>query len=151
MARYYRSPSAIIISRPSCREAQRHLLERVFSDQPWEAWLLSLREQVVRGQLDDKLVYRKRLRRDVKDYASAPPHVKAARMVTDPDEDDAPAAEVEYLMTTSRGAEPLSMRSAPIDYDHYLDKQLAPAVDVVLGLLGTSFERIAGAQLSLFD
>jgi DNA polymerase-2 len=76
--------------------------------------------------------------------------VKAARMVTDPDEDDAPAAEVEYLMT-SRGAEPLSLRTAPIDYDHYLDKQLAPAVDVVLGLLGTSFERIAGSQLSLFD
>ena len=52
-------------------------------------------------------------------------------------EDDAPAAEVEYLMTT-RGAEPLSLRSAPIDYDHYLEKQLAPEVDVVLGTIHTA-------------
>ena len=30
-------------------------------------------------------------------------------------------------------------------------EHLAPAVDVVLGILGTSFERVAGTQLSLFD
>ena len=101
------------------------------------------------GELDEKLIYRKRLRRDVRDYTSVPPHVKAARMISEADEgDDSHASDVEYVMTT-RGAEPLSLRSAPIDYAHYLEKQLAPAVDVVLGLLGTSFERIAGTQLSL--
>ncbi len=136
---------------PLAREAQRELLERVFTDQPWEAWLLSLREQVVRGQVDERLVYRKRLRRDVGDYASVPPHVKAARMLAESEDgDDTPATDVAYVMTT-KGPEPVSMRSAPLDYAHYLDKQLAPAVDVVLGLLGTSFERVAGTQLSLFD
>jgi DNA polymerase-2 len=42
------------------------------------------------------------------------------------------------------------LRSAPIDYQHYLDRQLAPALDVVLRVLGTSFDREAGDQLNLF-
>ncbi|MDP1821703.1 MAG: DNA polymerase II [Archangium sp.] len=143
---------------PLAREAQRELLTRVFAHQPWDAWLLSLRERLMRGELDEQLVYRKRLRRGMNDYASVPPHVKAARLLESEDGDDTPASEVEYVMTT-KGPEPLSLRTAPLsprgasspmDYAHYLDKQLAPAVDVVLHLLGTSFERIAGTQLSLF-
>jgi DNA polymerase-2 len=59
------------------------------------------------------------------------------------------ASDVEYVMTT-RGPEPLEKRSAPIDHAHYLDKQLAPACDVLLPFLGTSFEKITGSQTSLF-
>ena len=135
---------------PLAREAQRELLTRVFAHQPWDTWLLDLRERLMRGELDEQLVYRKRLRRGMNDYASVPPHVKAARLLESEEGDDTPASEVEYVMTT-KGPEPLSLRTAQIDYTHYLDKQLAPAVDVVLHLLGTSFERIAGTQLSLFD
>jgi DNA polymerase II len=58
-------------------------------------------------------------------------------------------SDIEYVMTT-RGPEPLEKRSAPIDYAHYVAKQLAPVCDVVLPFLGTSFERIAGMQTSLF-
>lgn len=134
---------------PLAREAQRELLERVFAGQPFEAWLLALRERLLRGELDEQLIYRKRLRRGVTDYASVPPHVKAARLLEDDDEDAPAAADVAYLITT-KGPEPTALRTGPIDYTHYLDKQLAPAVDVVLGILGTSFERIAGTQLSLF-
>jgi DNA polymerase-2 len=134
---------------PLAREAQRELLERVFAGQPWEEWLLSLRERLMRGELDQQLIYRKRLRRGVSDYASVPPHVKAARLLEEESDDDAPASDVEYVIT-SKGPEPLSLRTGPIAYDHYLEKQLAPAVDVVLGILGTSFERVAGTQLSLF-
>ncbi len=135
---------------PLARESQRELLRRVFSGEPWEEWLLSLRRELLKGQLDERLVYRKRLRRDVGDYASAPPHVKAARLLADSEpEGEEPATEVEYLMTT-RGPEPLTLRSAPIDYQHYLDRQLAPALDVVLRVLGTSFDREAGDQLNLF-
>ena len=76
--------------------------------------------------------------------------MKAARLVAESEpEGDGPATEVEYVMTT-QGPEPMAHRSAPIDYQHYLDKQLGPAVDVVLRLLGTSFEREAGPQLNLF-
>lgn len=134
---------------PLARETQRELLERVFSGTPWEAWLLSLRERLMKGELDDQLVYRKRLRRGMGDYASVPPHVRAAKLLEAEEGDDSPASEVEYVMTT-RGPEPISLRTAAIDYAHYLEKQLAPAVDVVVGQLGSSFERVAGTQLSLF-
>ena len=74
-------------------------------------------------------------------------HVQAARMLAD---DDGPARrEIEYVMTT-RGPEPIEKRAAPIDHGHYIDKQLAPACDVVLPFVGTSFARVAGAQTSLF-
>jgi DNA polymerase-2 len=136
---------------PLAREVQRELLRRVFLGEPWEEWLRATRAGLLAGELDAKLVYRRRLRRELDDYGSAPPHVRAARILRESggeggaESDD----EIEYVMTT-RGAEPIGRRMAPIDYAHYVDKQLAPATDVVLPLLGTSFERVAGAQLSLF-
>ena len=136
---------------PLAREAQRELLERVFAGQEWESWLLGLRSKVLAGELDAQLVYRKRLRREAGAYTSVPPHVRAARLQAEAEPgDDTPATEVEYVMT-AQGPQPLSHRTAPIDYAHYLDRQLAPAVDVVLGQLGTSYERVAGDQLQLFE
>lgn len=137
---------------PFARDAQRELLERVFSGQPWEPWLLELRRRLLAGELDEQLVYRKRLRRGVDDYASVPPHVRAAKLLQQETEegDDSHATDVEYFMTV-RGPEPRGHRASPLDYDHYLERQLAPAMDVVLNQLGTSFDRVAGNQLELFE
>jgi DNA polymerase II len=129
------------------REAQRELLRRVFADEPWEAWLRGVRAQVLAGELDHKLVYKKRLRRELDAYAAtgagAPAHVRAARQL------DAVGNDISYVITT-RGPEPLEMRTAPIDYRHYVEKQLAAATDSILPVLGTTFERVAGTQLALF-
>lgn len=144
---------------PLAREAQRELLELVFAeDLPlprggeganrWEPWLRDLKARVLRGELNEKLIYRKRLRRDVADYSAAPPHVQAAKLLGEDEESS--ATEVEYVMTV-HGPEPVGAQKSAIDFAHYLDKQLAPAVDVVLHLLGTSYERIAGDQLQLFE
>ena len=59
--------------------------------------------------------------------------------------------DIAYLVTHN-GPLPLAAAAAGvrIDYDHYIDKQLAPACDVVLHVMGTSFEQVAGAQLGLF-
>jgi DNA polymerase-2 len=131
---------------PLARRVQLELLRRVFSDEPFEAWLVDTVRALLAGELDDELVYRKRVRRELGEYAQggAPPHVQAARML-----EKADVKEVEYVITT-RGPEPVDRRSAPIDHAHYVDKQLAPACDVVLPFLGTSFEAIAGAQRSLW-
>jgi DNA polymerase-2 len=131
------------------RDAQRELVRRVFADEPWKAWLLNLRRELLAGRLNEKLVYRKRLRRGVESYVSAPPHVKAARLAAEVAPEGESATEVEYVMTAN-GAEPVGQETGPLDYEHYVSRQLAPVVDVVLRLLGTSFEREAGAQLSLF-
>jgi DNA polymerase-2 len=131
---------------PLARRVQRELLRRVFSDEPFEAWLAEVARDLVAGRLDGELVYRKRLRRDLDAYAQegAPPHVQAARLLGHGSQ-----REVEYVVTT-RGPEPVEKRSAPIDHAHYLKAQLAPACDVALASLGTSFEAIAGAQRRLF-
>lgn len=131
------------------REAQRELLRRVFAGEPWKEWLLELRGKVERGEVIDQLIYRRRLRRDPSAYDANAPHVQVARQLADEAEADQPVSEVEYLITT-RGPQPVAQRSAPIDVEHYLEKQLGPAVDVVLTPLGTSWERLAGRQLWLF-
>ena len=129
---------------PLARVFQRELLRRAFAGEPVDDYIRGVRTRLLAGQLDDKLVYRKRLRRAIKDYTrNVPPHVRAARML------GVPVREVSYVWT-ARGPQPISKRSAPLDYHHYLDKQLAPAADSLLYCLGTSFERVAGNQTSLF-
>jgi DNA polymerase-2 len=134
------------------RRVQRELLRRVLTGEPFESWLEETARDLKAGKLDDELVYRKKLRRQLSEYASegAPPHVRAARMREGEGQD---TNEVEYVMTTRGPApldEPTQEPRAPIDHGHYLEKQLAPVCDVVLPFLGTSFEAIAGSQRSLF-
>ena len=135
---------------PLARRVQRELLRRVFVGEPFEAWLEQTVRDLASGRLDDELVYRKRLRQGLEAYANegTPPHVRAARM-RGAESTETRATEIAYLVTT-RGPEPAASRRSPIDHAHYLDKQLAPACDVVLPFLGTSFEAVAGLQRSLF-
>lgn len=110
---------------PLARRVQVELLRRVFEGEPFEDWLLDVVRDLRAGLLDDELVIRKRLR-----------------------EEDG-VTEVDTVVTT-RGVQPVAERSAPLDLEHYVGRQLAPACDVVLAFLGTSFQRVAGAQTSLF-
>jgi len=130
---------------PLARRVQRELIRRVFEGEPYDDYLRAEAARLRAGEADEELVYRKRLRRDLAAYGAAPAHVRAARLLgpeADPDE-------IEYVITR-RGPVPAREPHGPLDYTHYVDKQLAPACDVVLGVLGTSFERLAGRQLSLF-
>jgi DNA polymerase-2 len=129
---------------PLARRFQRELFRRVFAGEPWESWARELTDALYAGALDAELVYRKRLRRELAEYdKSAPPHVQAARKL------DKNVRAIEYVMTT-RGPEPLARRESPIDHDHYFHRQLAPAADAILGILGTSLATVAGRQMSLF-
>lgn len=157
---------------PLARRVQLELLRRVFEGEPYEAWLVDVAQNLRAGRLDDELVYRKRLRRDLDAYGGAaggagvaagsttaarggaPAHVKAARILEAAEgeggaDGEGGSGEIEYVITT-RGPQPVALRSAPIDVDHYVDKQLSPVCDVVLPFLGTSFDRIAGKQTRLF-
>jgi len=129
---------------PLARNFQRELFRRVFLDLAWETFVLETVEALRSGKLDAELVYRKRLRRDLSDYQrSVPPHVKAARQLKNP------GRWIRYIITRN-GPEPASLsRSAP-DYEHYVEKQLAPAANGILPFLGTSFEEITDAQLRMF-
>jgi len=132
---------------PLARRVQRELFERVFQDRPVEDWLRELRVSLLRGELDEELIYEKRLRQSASEYTAAPPHVRAAQQLEE--EEGLEVDEIRYLITV-HGPEPVSLLKSAIDYEHYLTKQLAPACDVVLPLLGTDFARLAGNQMSLF-
>jgi DNA polymerase-2 len=129
---------------PLARRFQRELYRRVFEGEPYEAWARSLVDELFAGKLDDELLYRKRLRRGPDAYTKAlPPHVQAARKL------GRSVRVVSYYITT-RGPEPASLLESPIDYDHYLERQLAPAADGLLHFLGTDLLTLAGRQMTLF-
>lgn len=129
---------------PLAREFQSALYERIFNDEPWREFVIDTHDRLLRGELDDKLVYTKRLRRPLDSYTSTqPPQVKAAHKMKKP------GRRIQYVITLS-GPEPIENNPSTPDYQHYLDKQLAPVADTLLYFLDTSFERITARQLDVF-
>jgi DNA polymerase-2 len=127
------------------KEFQVELYTRVFHKEEIEDWLKDIVSKVKNGEFDDKLVYRKRLRKDVEDYTkNVPQHVKAARLLGE-------TSGTVYYVITKRGPIPIELKHNDIDYRHYIEKQLKPIADSVLSLLGHSFNSIIESdQLSFF-
>jgi DNA polymerase-2 len=108
------------------------------------------------GEFDDRLVYRKQVRRPLAEYQrNVPPHARAARLA-----DEANLAQgrplqyqkggwIRYVMTTA-GPEPLEARHAPIDYEHYIERQLEPVADGILPFLQDDFATLITGQMGLF-
>ncbi len=133
------------------REFQEELYGRVFHDQSYDSYVRSVTAAVLAGELDEKLVYRKRLRRRLQDYQrNVPPHVQAARRYAERGlPEPRRGSWVEYVITTA-GAEPAAAPRSGLDYQHYVDRQLEPVADGILHLLGTSFRALVDRQYDLF-
>jgi DNA polymerase-2 len=126
------------------RSFQRELFRRVFSDEPYVDYVREVTRRTRAGDCDAELVYTKRIRRPIEEYLrNVPPHVQAARRLKNP------GRRISYVVTVS-GPEPASAFTSPLDYEHYVTRQLAPAADSLLSCLGTSFDEIAGRQMNLF-
>lgn len=129
------------------KRVQRELYGRLFAGATVEDYLRDVVGALRRGELDDALVYRKGLRKSLDAYqASTPPHVAAARKSPAP-----PGRVIAYVMTAA-GPEPLDARTAELDREHYVAKQVRPVAEPVLQSLGLEFERVIGddRQLGLF-
>jgi DNA polymerase-2 len=61
-----------------------------------------------------------------------------------------PGQHVSYVMTVN-GAEPIEAVRSPIDYEHYIDKQLRPVVDAILCFKHESLDDLIEAQQDLFS
>ncbi|MCH2170390.1 DNA polymerase II [Myxococcota bacterium] len=136
---------------PSITERlQRGLLERVFTESEVLPFVAELVGDLRAGNLDDELVYIKRIRKgSLERYtASSPPHVKAARKL------DGPVGPVIRYVITSSGPEPV-VPGAPlpsgIDYPHYIERVLRPVADAILPHLDLEFAQAMGEprQMSL--
>ncbi|HXV63885.1 MAG TPA: DNA polymerase II, partial [Vicinamibacteria bacterium] len=111
---------------PLAREFQREVFRRVLMEEPFEEYVRSTADELFAGKRDRELVYRKRLRRRMEDYQkNVPPHAQAAR------KSSRRGRWIRYVMTTN-GPEPIDNKRSPLDYQHYLDRQLAPAADAIL-------------------
>ncbi len=128
------------------KDFQVELYGRIFKGEEIRNWMRSLVQKVFKGQFDKKLVYKKRLRKDVEDYVkNVPQHVKAAKLLENP-------GNVVYYVITKRGPIPIELKHDDIDYQYYIDKQLKPIADSVLPLIGEAFDSIVQTgQLSFFD
>ena len=138
------------------RQFQEGLLSRVFQGLPYRDYVIDYAQSTLAGQKDDLLIYRKRLRHRLEDYvANVPPQVRAARIADDYNlRMDRPqqyqhGGWIQYVMSKN-GPEPLEVRRFPIDYEHYLTKQIQPIADSILQPLGDDFRALMSSQLELF-
>lgn len=141
---------------PLARQFQYQLYERIFRDLPWQALLQETVRAVRAGERDRDLVYRRRIRQPLEAYTrNRPPHARAAAMLNeDRRRRGLPPVvragdSIAYLMTVN-GPEPLELLRSPLDYQHYIDRQLLPVADTILPFVGESFERLVAPQQELF-
>jgi len=141
---------------PLARQFQQELYLRIFKGQPYQDYVRDYVQRTLTGEFDERLVYRKRLRRRLDDYQrNVPPHVRAARLAdAHNDEMRRPrqyqsGGWISYVISVA-GPEPLELRRAPIDYGHYLSKQLQPVADAILPFVDDDFTALIGGQLELF-
>ena len=142
---------------PLARNFQRELYRRVFMHQPYHEWVKQQVQALINGELDNQLIYRKRLRRPLSAYQkNIPPHAQAAARLEQwrqlqgllPRFVDR-GGWIEYRIGRS-GPHPVDIPDVVIDYSHYLEKQLMPVADAIFHFTGDSFSEIAGQQMTLF-
>lgn len=141
---------------PLAQEFQQQLYQRIFKRQPYQDYVRDYVGKTLNGDFDDQLVYRKRLRRKLDDYQrNVPPHARAARIADDYNRSQGRPLQyqnggwISYVMTVA-GPEPLETRHSPIDYQHYLERQLQPVADAILPFLHDDFTTLVTGQMGLF-
>ena len=142
---------------PLAKKFQRQLFDDVFHDKDPSEYIRHTVFATIQGHYDDLLIYRKRLRRPLREYKkNLPPHVKAALKADMLNEQQGNSlryqnkAWIEYVMTLN-GAETIEHQKSAIDYEHYVIKQLQPIADAILPFIGLSFGKIFKQQMSLFE
>ena len=84
-----------------------------------------------------------------------PPHVRAARLSDEHlrQQGLSPRYQnkgwIRYVITLN-GPEPVDYRQSPMDYQHYIDRQLKPVADAILPFIDLDFDTLVDGQLGLF-
>ncbi|GAA3918146.1 DNA polymerase II [Litoribacillus peritrichatus] len=138
------------------RSFQHHLYRIIFDDQDPTHFIKRTVQATLNGENDHQLIYRKRLRRPLRDYVkNVPPHARSAKIA---DQKNAALGKslqyqnkgwISYVITLT-GPEPIEYRESELDYQHYLEKQLKPIADGILPFIGLDFDRLTDQQMDLF-
>ncbi|MGO2347670.1 MAG: DNA polymerase II, partial [Providencia sp.] len=140
---------------PLAQIFQKELYSRIFHRLPYREFILEYVQAIRLGRYDDRLVYRKRLRRKLSDYQrNVPPHVRAARQADEYNlklqrpQQYQNGGWISYIITQA-GPEPLEIVTARPDYEHYIAKQIKPIADAILPFLQDDFDAISTGQITL--
>ena len=121
----------------AAKDFQLELLNKIFHKEDPINFIKSYVKNLREGKMDKKLIYRKSIRKDLKDYTkTTPPHVKAARKL-----DSLDSNIIEYYVTAN-GPEPIQKHKSKIDYEHYIKKQITPIADSILHFFNRTMEDI---------
>jgi len=138
------------------RDFQETLYLKIFNNEAYEDFIHQIIKQLMNGEFDHQLIYRKRLRQKLDLYLkNIPPHAKAAIRAEQIFKQQGQPSRyqhkgwIEYVITIN-GPETLECQSSALDYEHYIEKQLTPIADSILGLLGNSIDNITNRQINLF-
>jgi DNA polymerase-2 len=130
------------------RHFQFELIRRIFYGEDVQELIAHTLDDLLNRKLDNLLVLSKRLTKPINEYLkNIPPHAKAAKILFETL--GILTRKPQYVMTM-RGPVPIELPHDDIDYDYYIDRQLAPIADSILQLFGKNFETYRGGQLSLF-
>ncbi len=132
----------------AAQEFQKEILNRIFHKKEISSFVKGFIKDIYAGKYDEKLVYRKQLRKGEKEYVrTTPPHVKAIRKLK-----EFKGKVVEYYMTTD-GPEQKQALKHKLDYDHYINKQIKPIADAILVFFDLNFEDLlkGSKQTKLFS
>ena len=132
----------------AAKRFQMQLLDLVFHEQDIKSYIRTYVADLKAGKINDLLVYRRQLRKDVDGYTkTTPPHVKAARQM---EKIDNPV--ISYYQTID-GPQPAESVRSSIDFDHYIEKQIKPIADSILSFSDETFEDIItkSKQQTLFS
>lgn len=129
-------------------QLQRQLLSLLFADADAsriEALVSECVRGVRAGERDGDLVYHKGLRKPVSSYTrNVPPHVQAAKLLAKP-------RGVIHYGITCEGPQPVGHMRAPLDYDHYVEKQIEPLVRTIAQVYPIDVEAAIRGVGNLFD
>jgi DNA polymerase-2 len=141
---------------PLAKTFQQELYRRIFVGETYRDYVRDYVSRTLAGEFDERLVYRRRLRRRLDEYRrNVPPHVRAARMADELNDRLGRPRQyqhggwIRYVITVA-GPEPLELRRSAIDYQHYLARQLQPVADAILPFVGDDFGSLVDRQLGLF-
>ena len=119
----------------AAKEFQMELLNKIFHKQEIFTFIKSYIKNLKEGKIDEKLIYKKSIRKSLEQYTkTTPPHVKAARKL-----DKLDSNIIRYYITLD-GPEPLEKLKHKIDYDHYIKKQIEPIANQILAMFNKSLE-----------
>ncbi|HEX7634662.1 MAG TPA: DNA polymerase II [Noviherbaspirillum sp.] len=141
---------------PLAQQFQQGLYLRIFKGEAYRDYVRDYVDRTASGEFDALLVYRKRLRRPLDEYQrNVPPHVRAARIADEYNQLQGRPLQyqnrgwISYVMTMA-GPEPLETQRSPVDYEHYITRQLQPVADAILPFLGDDFAALTSRQQTLF-